>query len=104
MENFDQDTRAGYCHLIGTVVNNICSMHGVTPSQLKDDPLNSQELVPNAVLDLVGVLMSMQGFLLEEKDERSAYFLHRLMEESGPVIYEALGVSPSITRRQEVIN
>jgi hypothetical protein len=104
MEHFDMDSRAGYCYLIGSIVAGICDTFGTTPDQLKEDPLNAHEVVPQPVLDMLGILMSLQGFLLEEDDSRSAYLINRMLEQVGPVIYEAMGVSPALVKKQEVLH
>lgn len=95
MENFDKDSRAGYCYMIGQIVENICTYFDTDPGWLKNNPVEAPKIVPEAVLDTLGVLMSMQGFLLEEVDERSAYLVHRALEQVGPVVLEALGVTPA---------
>lgn len=105
MENFDKDSRAGYCYMVGQIVENICRYFETSPDWLKTHPVEAPRVVPEPVLDLLGVLMSLQGFLLEENDGRAAYLLHRILEETGPVVLEALGVSPAITRQAtEVLN
>lgn len=105
MGGFEQDDRAGYAYLLGTVVDNICALYDTTPDQLKADPMAAHELLPESLLDLMGVLMSMQGFLLEEDADRSAYLIHRVIQQIGPVVYEALGVSPALTAPgSEVLN
>jgi len=105
MEGFEQDDRAGYAYLLGTVVDGICALYDTTPDQLKADPMAAHELVPEPLLDLMGVMMSLQGFLLEENNDRAAHLIHRVIQQIGPVVYEALGVSPALTAPgSEVLN
>ena len=104
MDHFDKDTRAGYCYLVGTVVTGICDIYETSPDALKNNPIAAQQTIPEPILDMVGFLMSVQGFLLEEDDDRAAYLIHRVLEQVGPVVMEALGVSPSLTKKPEVLN
>lgn len=104
MENFDKDSRAGYCYMVGQIVENICAYFDTEPAWLKANPVDAPKVVPEPVLDLLGALMSMQGFLLEEDDDRAAYLIHRTLEQVGPVVLEAIGVTPASLQGMEVMN
>ena len=94
MIEFDKDTRAGLCYGIEQAVIGITGMYDLTPVELKSDPVAFKDTMPYGAFLVLGMLTTMQGFLLEEDDTKCLYLIAKAMDKMDAVIYEALGVSP----------